>query len=66
MLKRDSILKGFSFRFSPAHVRDPFAQKSNHKRVFTFDFFGIDGEELRDSIRYDLLELRTGHRLEAA
>jgi hypothetical protein len=39
---------------------------SDHERIFALDFFGIDGEELGDSIRHDLFELSAGDWLEAA
>jgi hypothetical protein len=61
-----SILIGLSFRLSPSNVCDLLAQEPNHERILTFDFERIHGEELRDPICNDLVELFPSHRLEAA
>jgi hypothetical protein len=60
-----SILIGFSFGLGPSDVRYPLAQKPDDERILAFDFFGINGEELRDPVCHDLVELFSGHRLEA-
>jgi len=31
------------------------AQKADHERILALDFFGINGEELRDPVCHDLL-----------
>jgi hypothetical protein len=37
MLKRDSILKRFSFGFAPADIGYPLSEKSDYERVFALD-----------------------------
>ena len=66
MLERDSILKGLTFGFSPPHIGYSLAQESDHQRILTLDLERISGEELRDPVRHDLLELLSRYRLEAA
>jgi len=46
---------GFSFGLGPSDVRYSLAQKSDDERILTLDFFGINGEELRDPVCHDLL-----------
>jgi len=62
----DSILIRLCFGLSPSNVRDLLPEKSDHKRVPALDVEGFNGEKLRDPVRHDLLELLSGHGLEAA
>ena len=66
MLERDSIPKGLSFSFSPPHVGYSLAQEPDHERILALDLERISGEKLRHPVCDDLLELFSGHRLEAA
>ena len=62
----ESILVGFPIGLRPSHVRNPFAEKLDHERIFALDSARVNGEELRYSVRHNLLERLTGYRLEAA
>ena len=66
MLEPDSILVKLPFRLGPSDVSNSLAQESNHERILALDFVRVSGKKLRYPVRHDLLELFSGHRLEAA
>ncbi len=66
MLEPDSILVRLPFRLGPSDVSNSLAQESNHERILALDLESVGGEKLRHPVRHDLLELLSGHRLEAA
>jgi hypothetical protein len=64
--RADSWVRGLVLRFTlwlnlgPSHVCYPLAQESDHERTLALDFVRIHGEELRDPVGQDLLELLSG------
>ena len=64
--KREPILVRFSFGLTPSYIRNSFDEKPDNERILALDFIRINGEKLGNPVGHDLLELLTGHRLEAA
>jgi hypothetical protein len=62
-VQRESILVGFSFGLSPSYIRNPLTEKPDDERILAFDFVRINGEKLRDPVRYDLFEPLAGYGL---